>query len=318
MFQRYWRETPVDETPITHVTNGVHAPTWQAHQLATLIGRYAPPDWRDRSELDPTWERVESVPDAELWQVRRERKVALLALARAREADRRARLGLGAFPDRLDPDALTIGFARRFAPYKRANLLFSNPDRLRKILEEAPGPVQFLFAGKAHPADEPGRALVRDVYRASAFDFLRGRLLLIEDYDMELGRGLVQGVDVWLNNPRRPKEASGTSGMKAAMNGAPNLSVLDGWWPEGYDGTNGWAIGEAREYPNPELQDAADADSLYRLLQEEVIPLWFDRGADGLPHRWIAMMKRAIRTVTPRFHSDRQVKDYVHHLYAVN
>ncbi len=316
MFQRYWRETPVDETPITHVTNGVHAPTWQAHQLATLIGRHAPVGWRDCAETDPSWERIEAVPDAELWQVHRERKVALLDLAREREADRRARLGLGGFPDRLDPDALTIGFARRFAPYKRANLLFSNADRLRKILDEAPGPVQFLFAGKAHPADEPGRALVRDVYRASHFDFLRGRVLLIEDYDMELGRALVQGVDVWLNNPRRPKEASGTSGMKAAMNGAPNLSVLDGWWPEGYDGTNGWAIGEAREYPNPEVQDAADADSLYRLLQEEVLPLWFDRGASGLPHRWLRLMKRSIATVTPRFHSDRQVRDYVHHLYA--
>jgi starch phosphorylase len=316
MFSRYWRDTPQDETPITHVTNGVHAPSWQSPALVELVSRSMPADWRDRPETDPVWERLLDIPDAALWQVHRERKLAMFQLAREREAERRHRLGLPPAPDRFDPDALTIGFARRFAPYKRANLLFYNVDRLRRILEEAPGPVQFLFAGKAHPADDPGRALVREVYRMSQEELLRGRLLLVEDYDIELGRALVQGVDVWLNNPRRPKEASGTSGMKAAMNGAPNLSVLDGWWPEGYDGRNGWAIGEPREYPNVEAQDAADADSLYRRLEEDVIPLYYAREASGLPRGWIAMMKEAIRTVTPRFHSDRQVRDYVHHLYA--
>lgn len=316
MFARYWRGTPPDEIPITHVTNGVHTPSWQAPDLADLLDSVLPAGWRDRPETDPVWEKVREVPDAALWRVHRARKQSLLALVREREAARRRRLGLGPAEDRLDPDALTIGFARRFAPYKRATLLFRDPERLRRIVEAAPGPVQFLFAGKAHPADELGQSFVQQVYQAGQWDFLRGRLVLVEDYDIELGRALVQGVDVWLNNPRRPKEASGTSGMKAAMNGAPNLSVLDGWWPEGFNGRNGWVVGEPREYPSIEAQDAADAASLYLRLEEDVIPLFFDRDEEGLPRGWIAMMKEAIASITPRFHSDRQVRDYVHHLYT--
>ncbi|MCB9548427.1 MAG: alpha-glucan family phosphorylase [Myxococcales bacterium] len=316
MFGRYFGSPPTDEVPITHVTNGVHPPSWQAPELVDVMALELGPDFRARPETDAVWQRVAAVDDAALWTVHQQLKVRLLGLARAREARRRERLGLPPFPDRLDPDALTIGFARRFAPYKRADLLFSDLPRLLAILEAAPGPVQVLFAGKAHPADTRGKELVAAVHRHSASPALAGKVLLIEDYDIELGRALTQGVDVWLNNPRRPKEASGTSGMKAAMNGALNLSILDGWWPEGYNGQNGWAIGEARAYASEAEQDAADADSLYRLLAEEVIPAYFDRDKAGVPHGWIRRMKASIATCTPRFSSDRQVIDYVHHLYA--
>ncbi len=311
MFARFWPGRPEGEVPITHITNGVHAPSWQDPALYALLAQHLPAGFRDRPVSDPVWKGVDAVPDEALAAVHREAKGRLLELARKREAARRGRLGLPPFADRLDVDALTIGFARRFAPYKRANLLFSDLDRLLKILETAGGPVQLLFAGKAHPADKHGQALVRAVYEASQHPALAGRVLLVEGYDIELGRALVQGVDVWLNNPRRPKEASGTSGMKVGMNGGLNLSILDGWWPEGFDGDNGWVIGEAREYPSVEAQDGADADSLYRTLAGQVLPTWFSNRP-----RWMEMMKDAIRTVTPGFHSDRQVRDYVHHLYC--
>ena len=311
MFARFWPDRPEDEVPITHVTNGVHAPSWQDHALHGLLAEHLPAGFRDRPETDPLWAGVEGVPDDRLWAVHQAAKGRLLTLVRHREAARRDRLGLPPAADRLDVDGLTIGFARRFAPYKRANLLFSDMDRFTAILREAPGPVQILFAGKAHPADVQGQELVREVYQTTQHPDLQGRVLLIEDYDIEVGRALVQGVDVWLNNPRRPKEASGTSGMKVGMNGGLNLSILDGWWPEGFDGHNGWAIGEARAYPSVDAQDAADADALYRLLAGAVLPTYYEDHP-----RWMAMMKAAIRTVTPRFHSDRQVRDYLHHLYC--
>ncbi len=316
MFARFWPDTPPEEVPITHVTNGVHAPSWQAHELHAALEAHMPAGFRDRPESDPVWAQVAEVPDEVLWKVHQSLKARLLDLAVGREARRRERTGLPPFADRLDPEGLTIGFARRFAPYKRADLIFSDLNRLLTILGEAPGPVQILFAGKAHPADENGKRLVQRVYEASQHTELAGRVLLIEDYDIEAGRALVQGVDVWLNNPRRPKEASGTSGMKVGMNGGLNFSILDGWWPEGFNGENGWAIGEARSYPSVEAQDAADAESLYSLLEHQVLPTWFDRDASGLPRKWLWMMKAAIRTVTPRFHSDRQVIDYTHHLYC--
>lgn len=316
MFARYWRELPLEEVPITHVTNGVHAPSWQAHTLHAVLSEYMPPGYRDRPPSDPIWAGIDAVPDSAIWAVHTERKQALLALVRARQGNRVERLGLESNPDLLSVDALTIGFARRFAPYKRADLLFSQMDRLLGILDRAPGPVQFLFAGKAHPADEKGKRLVQRVFQASQHPALRGRVMLIEDYDIEVGRTLVQGVDVWLNNPRRPKEASGTSGMKVSMNGGLNLSILDGWWPEGFNGSNGWAIGEEIDYPTVEAHDLADADSLYHLLEHQVIPTYYDRLPNQPPQKWCAMMKSAIRSVTPAFHSDRQVIDYVHHLYA--
>jgi starch phosphorylase len=315
MFGRFWGDIPTDEVPIGSVTNGVHAPTWQAHSIRALVQDQLGGAGAERWEEDTAWAELNALTDERLWGARNESKLALIELGRKREAARRARLGLPAWEDRLDPEALTIGFARRFATYKRANLIFSEIERLVKILESAPGPVQLFFAGKAHPADEGGKALVRAVYEASEHPALRGRVLLIEDYDIEVGRAMVQGSDVWLNNPRRPKEASGTSGMKVAMNGGLNLSILDGWWPEGYNGENGWTIGEEKEYSDPSVQDRDDALSLYSRLEEDVIPLFFKRDESGLPAEWLKMAKAAIASCTPQFHSNRQVRDYVQKLY---
>ena len=315
MFGRFWGNPPVDEVPIGSVTNGVHAPTWQSEPVRAIIREQIGGAGAERWEEDERWSDLLNLDNAALWQAKRAGREELIKLGRAREATRRQRLGLPAWEDRLDPDALTIGFARRFATYKRANLIFSEIERLIGILEAAPGPVQLFFAGKAHPADEGGQALIKAVYEASLHPALQGRVLLIEDYDMEVGRIMVQGADVWLNNPRRPKEASGTSGMKVAMNGGLNLSILDGWWPEGFNGENGWSIGEAKTYQDASVQDRDDALSLYDRLESAVIPTFFDRDAAGLPQQWLSMAKEAIRSCTPQFHSNRQVRDYVRQLY---
>jgi len=222
----------------------------------------------------------------------------------------------GARYGEIDPDALVIGFSRRFATYKRATLLLSDPERLVRIVSAEGRPVQFVFAGKAHPADEPAKAFIRSLHEAAESEELRSNLFVLEDYDMNVTRHLVGGVDVWLNNPRRPLEASGTSGQKASLNGAPNFSVLDGWWPEAYNGKNGWAIGEEREYGSQEEQDRADAESLYGILEGSLIPLHYDRDAEGVPRGWVAMMREAITTVAPRFSTQRMVQDYVDRLYA--
>ena len=325
MFERFFPGLPTDEVPITHVTNGVHAPTWQSPALRQLLTPLLAPVGRQPggvsdaadtwpAESDPAWHRLRTIDDGELMALRRRLKSSLFAVVEARAAARAARLGQVYAPLDLDPDVLTIGFARRFAPYKRATLLFHDLERLKGILAAAPGPLQILFAGKAHPADEAGKRLVQQVFEASTST--PAKMVLVEGYDIDLGRALTQGVDVWLNNPRRPLEASGTSGMKAGMNGALNLSVLDGWWPEGYDGDNGWAIGEARAYDSETSQDAADAASLYHLLETEVLPLYYTRDANGLPREWLRRTKHAIATVTPRFSTDRQVQDYVHHMYS--
>jgi starch phosphorylase len=316
MFGRFWGDIPTDEVPIGSVTNGVHAPTWQAEPIRALVQDQIGGQGAECWEEDTAWGSFSATSDAQLWRARRACRQSLIDLGRSREATRRARLGLPAWEDRLDPDALTIGFARRFATYKRANLIFSEMERLIQILESAPGPVQLFFAGKAHPADEGGKALVRAVYEASEHPALRGRVLLIEDYDIEVGRAMVQGADVWLNNPRRPKEASGTSGMKVAMNGGLNLSILDGWWPEGYNGENGWTIGQERDYNDPNVQDRDDALSLYERLEHDVIPLFFKHDDSGRPTEWLKMAKAAIASCTPQFHSNRQVRDYVRNLYS--
>lgn len=315
MFGRFWGNPPVDEVPIGSVTNGVHAPTWQGAQIRALIQDHLGGEGAERWQEDARWSEIANLDSAKLWEAKRAARVQLIDLGRRREAVRRARLGLPQWEDRLDPDALTIGFARRFATYKRANLIFSEIERLIQILEAASGPVQLFFAGKAHPADEGGQALIKAVYEASNHPALQGRVLLIEDYDMEVGRVMVQGADVWLNNPRRPKEASGTSGMKVAMNGGLNLSILDGWWPEGFNGENGWAIGEEKDYSDPAVQDREDALSLYDRLETAVIPTYFERDERGIPLRWIEMAKNAIGSCTPQFHSHRQVRDYVRQLY---
>ena len=316
MFAPYWPDLDTQEVPITHVTNGVHAPTWQHPELRQMLKSNLGEDYLERPASDQVWSQVSGIDDATMWGYRKTARKELVEFALRRENARRERLSLEPFNSKLDPDALTIGFARRFATYKRGDLLFRDMDRLAAILDKAPGPVQFLFSGKAHPADEHGQRVLNNVYQASQHPALAGRLLLVEDYDFEAGRTLVQGADVWLNNPRRPKEASGTSGMKVAMNGGLNFSILDGWWPEGFNGENGWAIGDTRRYESQQAQDDFDLNSLYSILENEVIPTFFDRDEKGLPKAWLAMMKNAISSCTPQFHSDRQVIDYCYNIYS--
>lgn len=320
MWRFLWKEMKADEVPITHVTNGVHNATWLARRLRLLFDRYLG-DWMDNLDDPAAWRGIENIPDVELWAVRRHLKRKLVAYMRERA--RLQWLNDGVHPVQviasgvlLDPYTLTIGFARRFATYKRANLILRDLERLLHLINRPNMPVQIIFAGKAHPADEPGKLLIQDVYRKVKRAENAGRLVFLEDYDMNLARYLVQGVDVWLNTPRRPNEASGTSGMKAAMNGVLNFSVMDGWWREGYNGRNGWTIGDDKEYDSYEHQDQAHAEDLYDKLENEIIPLYYnERSADGLPGEWIAYMKESISTLTPKFSMRRMVKEYTEHLY---
>jgi starch phosphorylase len=301
MWAALWPERPAEEAPIGHVTNGVHARTWLAPELERVLRAHGV-----RPEAPPAeqgWERVADVPDRELWEAHREPKRSLV------------RLGRAANGAALDSEALTIGFARRFATYKRAGLLFSDPDRLARLLHDGKRPLQILLAGKAHPADDGGKALIQQLVRFSRDPRSAGRVVFLEDYEMTLARALVQGVDVWLNTPRRPQEASGTSGMKAALNGGLNLSILDGWWCEGYAEGTGWAIGGTHVDPHEAEQDARDAAELYRLLEEEVVPAYYEQDADGVPRAWVAMMKAAIARLAPAFNAQRMVVEYAEHLY---
>ena len=321
MWQFLWPELEVDETPITSITNGVHTATWVSRPMDALFQRYLGERWYAHLDDPATWEHVREIPDGELWAAHRELKDALLAYARARLARQRERHGEGPMAVRetqalLNPNALTIGFARRFATYKRATLIFRDPERLARLLNNPERPVQLIFAGKAHPNDQPGQDLIRQVYEFSRRPEFSGKVVFLEDYDMDMARHLVSGCDLWLNNPVRPHEASGTSGQKASLNGLPNLSILDGWWEEGYNGKNGWAFGEQREYQDDDTRDEADAQALYATLENQVVPLFYDRGADGLPHGWIAVMREAIRTVAPAFSMRRMVKEYTEELYV--
>jgi starch phosphorylase len=321
MWNYLWPDLPEEQVPITHITNGVHTGTWLARRLRALFDRYLGAGWMEHLDDPAIWARIENIPDVELWAVRRHLKRKLAYYMRERARDQW--LYSGTHPVQiiasgvmLDPYILTIGFARRFATYKRANLVLRDLNRLLSIINRPDMPVQIIFAGKSHPADEPGKLLIQDVYRTVKKAENGGRLVFLEDYDMNLARYLVQGVDVWLNTPRRPNEASGTSGQKAAMNGVLNFSVLDGWWREGYNGQNGWAIGDDREYESLEAQDAAHALSLYDTLENEIIPLYYrERSADNLPGDWIAHMKESIRTLSPRFSIRRMVKEYTDSMY---
>jgi len=321
MWNFLWPNLKEDEVPIIHITNGVHTSTWLARRLSSLYDRYLGNGWKERVDDPETWQRIDDIPDAELWTVRLhlKRKLSYYILERTRDQWMNANVHpvqVIASGVLLDHYALTIGFARRFATYKRANLVLHDIDRLLEIINRPDQPVQIIFAGKAHPADEPGKMLIQQVYRAVKKAENGGRLVFLDDYDMNLARYLIQGVDVWMNTPRRPNEASGTSGQKAAMNGVINFSVLDGWWHEGFNGTNGWAIGDDQEYENNEQQDAADAASLYDTLENKIVPLYYrDRSADGLPSDWIAVMKESIRTLTPRFSIHRMVKEYTERMY---
>jgi glycogen phosphorylase len=321
IWSELWPGVPEEEVPIGHVTNGVHVKTWIAPEIQALVARTLPPDWLARVDDAAMWRAFEGVDPVELWKTRRLLKEQFVRFLRRRvirqlERQEASPTALRATSALFDGTALTIGFARRFATYKRATLIFRDLDRLAALLGDRHRPVQLVFSGKAHPADEGGQALIATIHNLSKDPRFAGRILFVEDYDMEIGRQLTRGVDVWLNTPRRPLEASGTSGQKAAMNGVLNLSILDGWWPEGFDGRNGWAIGTGRTYADEARADAADADSLYALLEREVVPSYYERDADGVPVGWMRRAAAAIASVTPRFNARRMVKEYVTRFYA--
>ena len=316
MWHWLYPDKPQTEVPITAITNGVHTATWLAPELRRLFDAYMGHDWEARLDDVELWRKIYEIPDDVLWETRCALKRRLIAFARGRAQQRQLRIGTPpvVWPV-LDETALTIGFARRFATYKRATLLFKDPERLKAILNRGDRPMQIIFAGKAHPADDPGKLFIQQVYQMSQQPGFVGKILFLEEYDMNVARMLVQGVDIWLNTPRRPYEASGTSGQKASLNGAPNLSILDGWWPEAYNGRNGWAIGEEREYANQEEQDWQDAQQLYQILENQLVPLFYDRGGDGVPHAWLTWCKEAIATIAPVFSTRRMVKEYTTRLY---
>ncbi|MGH9342346.1 MAG: alpha-glucan family phosphorylase [Terriglobia bacterium] len=312
---------PEDMAPIGHITNGVHVPSWLAPQMFQLYERHLEPGWHEQSGEPRIWEGIESVDSGELWEAHLSLKSRLLEFVRHRATEQAERRGeppevLRRFGRLLSPDALTVGFARRFATYKRANLILADLERLSSMVNDPKRPVQFVFAGKAHPRDEPGKRMLQQIADLMRQTRFADKFVFVEDYDVNVGRYLVQGVDVWLNNPRRPFEASGTSGMKVVLNGGLNLSVLDGWWAEGYDGLNGFAIGNGKTHSNTDLQDGRDGDDLLRVLGDEVIPLYYQRDQNGLPLLWIKRMKRAIRTLGWRFNADRMVMDYALKCYV--
>ncbi len=321
MWHFLWPDRKVEEVPISHITNGVHTFSWLSRRMGILFDEYLGTEWR----LDPSnpkvWEKVDSIPDAELWAVKRHQKRKLMRFindkARAQwltgEVHPVQTIAAGVL---LDADALTIGFARRFPTYKRGYLILRDYERLLRIINNVDAPVQIIFSGKAHPADEPGKLIVQQLYRAIKDHRTGGRMVFVENYDMDIARHLVQGVDVWLNTPRRPMEASGTSGMKAAMNGCLNFSVLDGWWHEGYNGKNGWAIGDDKTYESDEKQDEMDALSLYETLEDQIVPIYYsNRSENGVPTTWMRWVKEAIRTLSPQFSTRRMVGDYVREMY---
>jgi starch phosphorylase len=310
-----------DAVPIGHITNGVHVPSWLAPQMCRLYDRHLGVGWQNQSGAARTWEEIENVDDGELWETHLSLKSQLIDFVRRRAREQAERRGepqeaLHRLSKSLSPDALTIGFARRFATYKRANLILADIQRLASMVNDPKRPVQFLFAGKAHPHDEPGKRVLRQIAEMMRDPKFAGKFVFIEDYDINVGRHLVQGVDVWLNNPRRPLEASGTSGQKVVLNGGLNFSVLDGWWAEAYDGLNGFAIGNGRTHANMDVHDTRDGEELYRVLRDELIPLYYQRDKDGLPRGWITRMKRTIRTLGWRFSADRMVMDYTGKCYV--
>ncbi len=321
MWRELWHGVPIEEVPIDSITNGIHTETWIAPELRPLFDEYIGADWREALAIQSRWEKIREVPDEKLWAVRNELKLQMVQFLRQRLRAQRLRGGESVSrvlqtDTLLDPTALTIGFARRFATYKRATLIFREAARLERVLHAQGRKVQLIFAGKAHPADQPGKEFIQKVVQYARQEGFAGSVVFIEDYDMNVARHLVTGCDVWLNNPRRPLEASGTSGQKAAANGCLNFSVLDGWWCEGYNEVNGWSIGEEREFADLNEQDEADAMSLYHTLEHEIVPLYYDRGEDGIPHGWLARVKDAIATLTPQYSTHRMVQDYTNKFYV--
>jgi len=321
MYNHLWPDLPEDKVPIRHITNGIHTETWLARRMGYLFDKYLGEDWRERMDEQAVWDHISDIPDEKLWEARIHLKRRLAA--HIRDRSRKQWLSGKLHPIQvvnagvlLDPNMLTIGFARRFTIYKRAGLLLHRPERLLALLNRPNLPMQIIFAGKAHPADEPAKRLLQEVYQFAKRFESGGRFIFLEDYDLDLARYLVQGVDVWLNTPLRPLEASGTSGQKAALNGALNFSVLDGWWREGFNGRNGWAIGEDNQDQTAEVQDTQDTESLFSLLENEIVPLYYEnRSADNIPLEWIARIKESIRTIAPTFNTRRMLKEYVRDLY---
>jgi len=315
MWTELFPGTQEDAIPIGHITNGVHVPTWLAPQMAQLYDRHFGTEWRERSSEPRTWEGIDNVDDGELWEIHLSLKSQLLDFVRLRAVEQSKRRGersdvIEDLSRLFSPDALTIGFARRFATYKRANMILADLETLALMVNDPKRPVQFVFAGKAHPNDGPGKDVLRQIADLMRDPQFSDKFIFVEDYDINVGRHLVQGVDVWLNTPRRPLEASGTSGQKVVLNGGLNLSILDGWWAEAFDGLNGFGIGKGRTHTDSRIHDSRDSKDLFRVLLEEVIPLYYRRDPDGLPREWIKRMKRTIRTLGWRFNADRMVMDY--------
>lgn len=317
MWQSLWPESPEDDVPIDHVTNGVHVPTWIEPKLELLFNKHLGPDWLQDHDNPSLWDLIEKVPDDELWKTHYWLKIKLIDAIRERSRQRWAKervspsisLAGGAL---LDPSVLTLGFARRFATYKRADLILSDMERLKRLLNDRWRPIQIIFAGKAHPADDPGKRLLQRVFNAARDPEMGGRIAFVEDYGEQFAQYMVHGVDVWLNTPLPPMEACGTSGMKAALNGVPQLSIMDGWWIEGFNGKNGWAFGHEGVEGN---RDQQDAEALYGILEKEVIPLYYKVSDDGTPHDWARVMKESIKSSAAKFSSRRMVKEYVERFY---
>ena len=320
MWQSLWPGVPEDEVPITSITNGVHIPSWISFDMAGLYDRYLGPRWLAHQADQTVWGRVDEIPDEELWRTHERRRERLVAVVRRRLSEQLEKRGaplseVERASEVLDPAALTIGFARRFATYKRATLILRDPDRLASILNDKAHPVQIIFAGKAHPQDNPGKELIQQIIHLARREEFRRRIVFIEDYDMSIARYLVQGADVWLNTPLRPREASGTSGMKAAANGVINVSTLDGWWDEAYEPDTGWAIGRGELYEDLNYQNDIESRAIYGILEKEIVPLFYDRNSNGLPYKWIARMKAAMRTICPIFNTNRMVREYAERFY---
>ena len=325
MWQWMFPGVPTAEVPITAITNGVHVQTWTSREMGTLFDRYLDPSWRTAPANPEIWAAIDNIPDAEIWRTHERRRERLVAFCRTKLKEQLIRRGASqseiALADEvLNPDALTIGFARRFATYKRATLIFQDLERLNRIVNDPEHPVQFIFAGKAHPHDNGGKELIRRIVEVARMPEFRHSIVFIENYDMNVARYMVQGTDVWLNNPRRPKEASGTSGMKGIYNGCLNLSILDGWWAEGYTPEVGWAVGAGEEYAEAdwEDQDRIEGNAIYNLMENDTVPRFYNRGRDGLPREWIAMMKNGIRDMAAFFTTNRMVQQYTDEFYMEN
>lgn len=320
LFSDVWPDIAPQESPITYVTNGVHTCSWLAPNLKELYNKYLEPYWQDRIYSDETWKKIDKIPDEELWEAHKQRKVKLLKLVRDNVTSRLKNNGVHYETIReivsgLNPDALTIGFARRFATYKRATLIFKDLERITQILNDTNRPVQIIFAGKAHPADKEGQDLIKYIHEISLMPQFKGKIFLLENYNINVARHLVSGVDVWLNNPRRPMEASGTSGEKASVNGIVNFSILDGWWAEGYNTKNGWSIGTNQEYYSYEEQDLADSESIYRTLEDKIIPAYYNKNEKGISETWIRLMKNSIMSTGGKYSTARMLVDYTEKLY---